>query len=85
MRALADELGVSVITTKSAYNELEAEGLIVTVVGRGSFVSNVPSKETVESSTPIEESVSAAINDAKSSGMTVEEALELVKRMYREE
>ena len=39
IRALADGLGVSAITTKRAYSDLEAEGLITTVPGKGTFVS----------------------------------------------
>lgn len=39
IRALADGLGVSVITTKRAYSDLEAEGLVGTVQGKGCFVS----------------------------------------------
>ena len=39
IRALAKDLAISVITTKRAYEELEAAGLIYTQPGRGSFVS----------------------------------------------
>lgn len=39
MRLLAKELRISVITTKRAYEELERDGFIVTMTGRGSFVS----------------------------------------------
>lgn len=39
IRALANGLGVSVITTKRAYSDLEAEGFIATVQGKGSFVA----------------------------------------------
>ena len=39
IRALANDLGVSVITTKRAYSDLEVEGLIETVPGKGCFVS----------------------------------------------
>ena len=39
IRALANGLGVSVITTKRAYSDLEAEGFIETVQGKGSFVA----------------------------------------------
>ena len=39
MRLLAKELRVSVITTKRAYEELEKEGFIYTVAGKGSFVA----------------------------------------------
>jgi GntR family transcriptional regulator len=39
MRVLAKELRISVITTKRAYEELERDGFIETVTGRGSFVA----------------------------------------------
>lgn len=40
MRYLAKELRISVITTKRAYEELERDGLIVTMTGKGSFVAD---------------------------------------------
>ena len=39
MRLLAKELRISVITTKRAYEELEREGFIISVTGKGSFVA----------------------------------------------
>ena len=39
MRLLAKELRISLITTKRAYEELERDGFIVTMTGRGSFVA----------------------------------------------
>lgn len=39
MRLLAKELHISVITTKRAYEDLEREGFIETVAGKGSFVA----------------------------------------------
>ena len=39
IRALAKELRISVITTKRAYEELEREGFIYTVAGKGCFVA----------------------------------------------
>ncbi len=39
MRILAKELRISVITTKRAYEELEREGFIVSITGKGSFVA----------------------------------------------
>ena len=38
MRTLAKELRISVITTKRAYEDLERDGFITTVVGKGSFI-----------------------------------------------
>jgi GntR family transcriptional regulator len=39
IRALATDLRVSVLTTKKAYDELEAEGFVVTVAGKGTYVA----------------------------------------------
>src|SRR5699024_10212029 len=39
MRLLAQELRISVITTKRAYEELEREGFLYTLTGKGSFVA----------------------------------------------
>ena len=39
IRSLAKDLRISVITTKRAYDELEKEGFIYTVAGKGSFVA----------------------------------------------
>lgn len=40
MRALAQQLGVSVITTRRAYTELEQEGYVITTPVKGTFVSH---------------------------------------------
>ena len=45
IRALANDLGVSVITTKRVYETLEAKGLIITAPQRGSFVNDISSDE----------------------------------------
>ena len=39
IRNLAKDLGISVITTRRAYDELEREGFIYTVAGKGCFVA----------------------------------------------
>ena len=48
IRMLAKELKVSIITTKRAYEELEKEGFIETVVGKGTFVSGANSERLKE-------------------------------------
>jgi GntR family transcriptional regulator len=50
LRALAGELRVSLITTTRAYNDLAAEGLIVNVPGKGSFVAQIDPHEARRSS-----------------------------------
>ena len=47
MRLLAKELRISVITTKRAYEELERDGFVVTVPGKGSFVAAKNPRRTV--------------------------------------
>ena len=50
MRLLAKELRISVITTKRAYEDLERDGYIESVIGKGSFVKGMNSeivKETM--------------------------------------
>lgn len=42
IRQLAEDLLASVITTRRAYSELEAEGLIITRTGLGTFVADIP-------------------------------------------
>ncbi len=49
IRLLAKELEISVITTKRAYEELEKEGLIYTVPGKGSFVADFDESRLTES------------------------------------
>ena len=44
MRLLAKDLHISVITTKRAYEDLERDGFITTVVGKGSFVASTDSE-----------------------------------------
>lgn len=83
IRSLAKELKISVITTKRAYDELEKEGYIVTVAGKGSFVA-VINKEMIRENEVkmIEEKITEAINSAKLIGLTLEELREMLKLIY---
>lgn len=40
IRSLAKDLRISVITTKNAYDELEKEGYVETIPGKGTYVAN---------------------------------------------
>ena len=75
MRLLAKELRISVITTKRAYEELERDGFIETVTGKGSFVA-AQNAELLR-----EEALRGAVDTARQGGVTdseVREMLELV-------
>jgi len=85
IRILAKELQISVITTKRAYEELERDGYIETVGGKGSFVS-AQNKELLRENRlrVIEEKVAAAIVAARTAGLERGELLEMFKLLYDE-
>lgn len=83
MRALAQSLRISLITTKRAYNDLEAEGFIETVAGKGSFVAAQDPSLLREANLRLaEEHVRRAVEVAKRGGITSEELTEMVQILY---
>ena len=80
IRGLAKDLRISVITTKRAYDELEREGLIYTVAGKGCFAARQdPSLWREGRLRQIEERLAEVRRLAESCGLSEEELLE----MYR--
>lgn len=86
MRLLAKDLRISVITTKRAYEELEREGFISTITGKGSFVAGT-NKELIKEQQykNVEASLTKAVNIAKSSGISLEEMMDILQLLYKEE
>lgn len=86
MRTLAKELRISVITTKRAYNDLEQEGFIETVTGKGSYVA-VKNPEVLREGNlrVIEEYLTQAVDLAKKSGITLKELTEVLELIYHGE
>ena len=85
IRNLAKELKVSIITTKRAYEELEKEGFIETIVGKGTFVSHQNTERLKEMTLyNIENKLEEIIKQAKSVGITLEEGIEIFKSIYEE-
>lgn len=85
MRSLAQDLRISVITTKRAYEILESEGLIQSFTGRGSFVSAAdPEMMREQNLREIEGFLNKAAEMAKSSGVSKEELMEILS-MYFED
>lgn len=85
IRRLAGELQISVITTKRAYDELEKDGFIVTVPGKGSYVS-AQNKELLKETRIriVEEKLAEAVEAAKSIGLSLNELQEMLKLFYEE-
>ncbi len=83
MRLLAKELRISVITTKRAYEDLEREGFIETVAGKGSFVAQ-KNMEFIreEQLRKAETLLQNAVDVAKVGGITLEELSEMLQLLY---
>lgn len=83
IRNLAKELSISVITTKRAYDELEKEGFIETIPGKGSFVA-CQNKELFRERKLriIDENLTEIINDCKLMNLSLEEIIEMIKIIY---
>ncbi len=86
MRALARDLRISVITTKRAYEDLERDGFIETVAGKGSFVAGRNTELLREEQLRrVEEYLQSAVSVAQASGITQYELIEILKLIYSEE
>ncbi len=86
IRNLAKDLRISVITTKRAYEELEKDGFIYTLPGKGSFVS---SKNTElireENLRQIEEHLDEIMKLAKSCNLQKSDIISMLNILFEEE
>lgn len=86
IRSLAKDLRISVITTKRAYEELERDGFIYTVPGKGSFVSkrnNDLLKE--ENLKKVEAHLEEAIKLSSFCELSKDEIIQMINLLYEEE
>jgi len=86
IRALAKELRISFLTTKHAYDELEKEGFIYTIQGKGSFVA-ARNVELIreENLRKIEEHIEEIAKLAASGSISKEDIIEMVRFGLEEE
>lgn len=83
IRALAGDLNVSVITTKRAYEDLEKEGLIRSVPGKGFYVCEYNTDYLMEKQlVMLEKRLAEVIGDAKQAGLSAEDIKEMVDALY---
>jgi len=86
IRALAKDLKISVMTTKRAYADLERDGFIETVAGKGSFVTERNQDFLREELLrQVQEHMQKAVKTAKTAGMTKEEIQELLSLILEED
>ena len=86
MRLLAKDLRISVITTKRAYEELEREGFLTTVPGKGCFVAEknldlIREQKLKE----LEDHLDAAVELAAQCGVSALELMEMLRILLKEE
>lgn len=86
IRSLAQELQISVITTKRAYEELEREGFIETVKGKGSYISS-QNKEFLREKRMriIEEKLSEVVEESRALDLSLSDIIDILKLIYEEE
>jgi len=86
IRSLAHDLQISVITTKRAYEELEREGLIDGVGGKGTFVAaQNPGFLREKRMKLVEEKLQAAVAEARLLGISAEELTQMLRLLFEEE
>ena len=78
MRVLAKELRISVITTKRAYEELERDGFLDNVPGKGCFVA--PQNRELRR---VEDVLALAVDEARKGGFSLSEMQELLTLLYQ--
>ena len=86
IRALAKDLRISVITTKRAYDELEADGFLFTVAGKGCFVAEKNLDSIREQKLKeLEDHLDAAVELAAQCGISSAQLQEMLRILLREE
>ena len=86
IRLLARELRISVITTKRAYEELERDGFLTTVPGKGCFVAP-QNRETRREAVlcRVEEHLAAAVEEARAGAVDLGELQEMLAAIYEDD
>ena len=85
IRMLAKELQISIITVKRAYEELESAGYVITIPGKGTYVSTTNKERLREARVnQIEEKLEEVVLASKAIDLQLEELIERLKLIYEE-
>jgi len=86
LRTLAKDLRISVITTKRAYEELEREGFIVSLTGKGSFVAGADTELIREEHLRrLEDHLREAVSLSHLCGLDLDGLTSILSMLYKEE
>ena len=84
VRMLASSLAINVNTVQRAYRELEQEGYIYSIPGKGNFVSGKIEDAKQKSVAEIREELSKIVEKAEAFGLDCEEIQAIVKELYKD-
>ena len=84
LRVLASSMNLNINTVKKVFAELEDDGVVTTVLGSGTYISETAFRnpQILKKS---ETNLTEALRSAKSAGITKDEAILIVESIYREE
>lgn len=86
IRQMAKDLKISVITTTRAYTDLEQEGFVANVQGKGCYVLSINSNIVREQLLrEVESGISTAVNAAKTAKLSRQEFEEILNSICKEE
>lgn len=85
VRAFANELKISALTVKKAYDRLEEEGFVITVHGKGTYVAATDKQLAIEArKRVVEENFAMAVSKARAVGMSNEEIRDILEIVMEE-
>ena len=81
LRQLSSQLGINVNTVKRALSELEAQGVIYSVAGKGIFISGNAESQNIYLEQSLD-AVKTALVNAKEMGASKEKITAIVKELF---
>lgn len=84
LRVLASSMNLNINTVKKVFTELEADGVVTTVMGSGTYIAETAFRNP-QILKKAETNLTEALRSAKSAGITKDEAILIVETIYKEE
>ena len=84
IRTVSQQTGINVNTVKRAFADLESEGVIYSLVGRGCFVSSSAIDNTTIAQKALKE-IELDLRSLKSKGVSKDALIELIENIYSED